>query len=303
MNPIKNLNLKLLQTFLLVAEHNNFRQAAELAHRSQSAISSQIKQLEEQLGVALFHRTTRRVRLTDEGLQLLGSAQRAIHEVELGLKRIREAADIRSGRISISCSPTIAASRLPRVLAAFEDDYPGVQVFVREAATTVVFENVRIGEADFGVAPFIKLSGFAFEPILDDDLYALVPKNLVRGSRSTITFKSLAAMPLLVLDATTALRATVEETMRRNGMAFSTKHEFNQVQTLISMARVGLGAAVLPKTVLPSAPDARVKILRIVAPTLTRRIGIITNRGQKLSPAAARLAQHLRELVGVESDE
>lgn len=303
MQPTMRVNLKLFQMFLLVAEHNSFRAAAERANRSQSAVSTQIKRLEAQLGVALFHRTTRNVRLTAEGELLLGCAHRAINEVELGLRRIEETVDIRHGRISLSCSPTIAATRLARILAAFEQDYPGVNVSVAEVASKVLFENVRCGAADFGVGPLIQSSDFAFEPILNDDIYAIVPKRLFPGVRSTISVEALAKMPLLLLDTASALRALIEETMKSRNLTIETRYQCTQAQTLISMAYAGLGAAVLPEIVLPKTPESSVQVVRIVAPKMTRQVAIITNRGQTLSPAAARLVEHFRQLIGVETDE
>src|SRR5690606_21728085 len=83
--PITKVNLKLLQSFMLVAEHKSFRAAADLTYRSQSAVSSQIKQLELQLGVPLFHRTTRSVRLTAAGEKLLTTTRRALREISFGL--------------------------------------------------------------------------------------------------------------------------------------------------------------------------------------------------------------------------
>jgi len=300
--PIMDVNLKLLQTFLLVAEYSSFRQAADRTHRSQSAVSTQIRQLELQLGVALFHRTTRRVRLTSEGEQLVGSAERALREVELGLRKIQEAVDMRRGRISLSCSPTITSTRLPRILAAFEEDFPGVGVFVREVTSTALFESVGRGEVDFAVGPLIHSSEFAFEPILDDELYALVPRRFIAASRSSITLEALSRIPLLLLDAATALRAVLDETMKNRNLTFTTKHQFSQAQTLIKMAAAGLGAAVLPRMVLPRTPDPAVQALRIIAPTMTRQVAIITARGQALSPAASRLAQLFRQLIGTDDD-
>ena len=95
-----NVNLKLMHIFLLVAEHNSFCRAAEVSNRSQSAVSKQIRQLELQLGVSLFHRTTRRVQLTREGELLLVCARRAVSELQTGLRQIKEAADIQRGGLS-----------------------------------------------------------------------------------------------------------------------------------------------------------------------------------------------------------
>jgi DNA-binding transcriptional LysR family regulator len=294
---LSNVNLKLLQAFLLVAEHSSFRLAADKSFRSSSAMSAQIKQLEQQLGVALFHRTTRNVRLTEEGQQLLECAKRALLEVESGLRKIQESADIRRGRVSLSCAPTIAATRLARVLAAFEKDYPGVEVYVRELNSEPLFESVRNRTVDFGIGPLVETAEFRFEALLDDPFYALVPKRLVTVAKDTISLAALTNLPLLVLNHATAVRGLLETAMRERNLNFSTRYEFTQAQSLISMASAGLGAAILPRVALPARIDAGTSVLRIVNPGLTRRIALITALGQALSPASLRLVELLKQLI------
>lgn len=296
-SSLSNVNLKLLHAFLLVGEHSSFRTAAEMSHRSTSAVSAQIRRLEDQLGVPLFHRTTRNVRLTVEGEQLLECARRALMEVDAGLRKIKESADVRRGRVSLSCSPTVAAIRLARVLAAFEKDHPGIEVLVRELTSEALFESIRRHEVDFGIGPVIDTSEFRFEPLLEDPLYALVPKRFVTTAKDTITLATLASLPLLVLSPATALRNMLEATLRERNLPFSTRYEFSQAQTLISMAGAGLGAAILPKVVLPPVIDERTHALRIVSPAMTREVALITLRGQSLSPASLRLAQLMKQLI------
>lgn len=295
---LPHVNLKLLHTFLLVGEHSSFRVAAERSFRSASAVSSQIRQLETQLGVALFHRTTRNVRLTAEGQQLLACAERALLELDGGLRTIREAADMRRGRVSFSCSPTIAETRLARVLAAFRQEYPGVEIRVRELTSKALFESIRRHEADFGIGPQVDTEEFQFDPILHEPLYALVPRTLIATRRETIAFATLASMPLLLLNHATALRHTVEAALKDRGVQLDTRYEFAQAQTLISMARSGLGAAILPRVALPEADDGLTYRLRIVSPALSRQVGIVTARGQALSPAPLRLVELIRHLIG-----
>ncbi|TDR93231.1 LysR family transcriptional regulator [Enterovirga rhinocerotis] len=293
---ISRVNLKLIQTFLLVADTASFRQAAEITHRSQSAVSTQIRQLEEQLGIALFHRTTRRVWLTSAGEQFLEAGRRALHEVESGLRRIQEEVDIRHGRIALACSPTVASTRLPAVLAAFMADYPSITVHVREITSQPLFESIRRGEVDFGIGPAVASPDFAFEPLVDDPLYAVVPRSMLRGRRATIDLSTLAELPLLLLDNATALRGLLERTMRERGLALTARYQFSQAPTLFAMSAAGLGVAILPEVVLPDAPHPDVRVLRIT-PTLLRQVSIITLRGQEMSPAAARLAQLCRAMI------
>ncbi len=302
-SSLSHVNLKLLQTFLMVGEYASFRIAAEKSFRSQSAVSAQIRQLEEQLGVPLFHRTTRSVRLTEEGQQLLDCAQRALMEVEQGLRKIRESADIRKGKVSMSCSPTIAETRLARALAAFEAEYPGIEVSVRELASEQIFESVRRREVDFGIGPQIETSEFHFEPLMDDPFYALVPKRLLTTDKDTIALSALAEMPLLVLNQATAMRNMIEEMMKEKRLRFSLRYEFTQAQTLISMATTGLGAAILPGVALPAKIDASTHALRIVNPTMSRRVAVITARGQALSPASLRLVELLKQLIPMPAEQ
>ncbi|MDH2238087.1 LysR substrate-binding domain-containing protein [Pigmentiphaga sp. GD03639] len=296
-DPISSVNLKLLHTFMLVGDSRSFRTAAGRAHRSGSAVSGQIRRLEEQLGVPLFHRTTRQVTLTREGEQLLQCVRRALQEVEGGLQAIQEAADVQRGRIALACAPTIAGAYLGDVLAAFQGRYPGIQVFVREITAAALFESVRQREVDFGISVMTGSPEFRFEPLLTDELVALVPRALLDGDRKTISLKALAAMPLLVLEQGTALRAIVEEAMAAQGLQLATRFQFMHSQTLISMATAGLGAAILPATALPRTLGAGVQKLRIVRPTLVRSMAIVTLPGHALSPAALKLVDMLRSIL------
>ena len=302
-SSLSHVNLKLLQTFLMVGEYASFRIAAEKSFRSQSAVSAQIRQLEEQLGVPLFHRTTRSVRLTEEGQQLLDCAQRALMEVEQGLRKIRESADVRKGKVSMSCSPTIAETRLARALAAFESEYPGIEVSVRELASEQIFESVRRREVDFGIGPQIDTSEFQFETLMDDPFYALVPKRLLDTDKDTISLSALAEMPLLVLNQATAMRNMIEEVMREKRLRFNLRYEFTQAQTLISMASTGLGVAILPGVALPARIDTGTHALRIVNPSMSRRVSVITARGQALSPASQRLVELLKQLIPLPAEQ
>lgn len=294
---LANVNLKLLQTFLLVADESSFRIAAEKSFRSASAVSAQIRQLESQLGVALFHRTTRNVCLTADGQQLLECAQRALREVESGLRKIQEAADIRCGRVSFSCSPTIAETRLARVLAAFEKEHPGIDVSVRELTSTALFDSVRKREVDFGIGPAIDTLEFNFDPVMEDTLFALVPKRFLQTAKDVIPLTTLATMPLLVLSRATALRGMLEDALRERNLSLTTRYEFSQAQTLISMSSAALGVAILPRVAVPSKVSASLHVLRIIEPELIRHVSVITLRGQMLSPASLRLVQLLKQLM------
>jgi DNA-binding transcriptional LysR family regulator len=294
-----NVNLKLMHTFLLVAEHSSFCRAAEVSNRSQSAVSMQIRQLELQLGVSLFHRTTRRVQLTREGELLLVCARRAVAELQTGLRQIKDAVDIQRGRLTLACVPTLAATRLPEILATFQKSYPGFTAHVRELTSTEMLDCIRRQDVDFGIGPRTPNAApeLHFEPILLDEMYALIPTSIDVVERETISLLELSHMPTLVLTGTSSMPGLLDKAQKAAGVTLNIKYEVQQVQTQIAMATAGLGAAILPRIAIPTRPDPRVRAVRIVDPPLVRELCVVTLRGQFLSPVAARFVETLQRLI------
>lgn len=294
-----NINFKLIGTFLSVAQNESFRKAAEETNRSLPAVSMQVKQLEEQLGVALFQRTTRKVTLTQEGEQLLISARKALAELEVGLSHIQHAADVQQGHLSFACVPTIASTRLPAILTAFAKKYPGISVHVRELANQDLLEAVRRREVDFAIGPVPDKKGeLEFAPIFVDDYCAMLPRGYQDNGRASISLRELSKLPLLKLSSSTAFRDHVDNALKANGLSHESNYEFMQVTTLVAMAEAGLGIALLPRVALPRRTP--LKVVRIIGPALSRTIAIVTIRGHSLSPAAARLVEMCNKLIAAE---
>jgi len=285
-----------LLTFVAVAETGGFRRAAEQLRRSQSAVSAQIRQLEDELGVPLFHRTTRRVSLTAEGERLLVRARRALAELQTGIRELRDEADLQRGRVVIGVPPTISSTRLPRIIAAFQARYPGISVQLREDFAADILERVRRDELDFAIAPAVEGShAFSFEPILTDAFHVVLPPGDPRGDRPRITLTAIADDPFLALPPATALRQALEQAWRGRGRALRPAFEVMHHLTLLAMVEAGLGVTVLPALCLPPAGSTDLVTAPLAAPALAREISLTTLRGQALSPAAAACAEMVRD--------
>lgn len=283
-------NLKAIQIFVVVAETCSFRKAAEILHRSQSAVSTQIKLLEEQIGVALFHRTTRRVQLTAEGEQLLGHAQRAVASLEMGLRQIKEAANIQFGNIAMGCVPSIAATVLPPVLAEFQRKRSGIHLELRELASAQLLETISKQEILFGIGPEVEqASDFDFMPITKEPIYALLPKAYWKIDQNSITLAELAPLPVILASSSAALRNTLNRELAMRGLEIKHSFEVIQVQTMLAFAQAGLGVAILPQIMIPQPLDETLQALPIVDPVLERNLCLITLKGNSLSPAAREL--------------
>lgn len=283
------ISFKVLTTFLAVAQHSSFRKAAEQTHLSLPAVSMQIKQLEERLGVALFQRTTRKVELTREGDQLLISTRKAMAELDAGFAQIQQAAKSQQGHLSLACVPTVASTRLPAVLTEFARRYPAISVRVRELAQPELLEAVRRREVDFGIGPQTEKQGeLDCRPVFVDEYIALMPPDHAAAAKASITLRELVRLPLLTLAASQFQRHLLQ-TFSQEGLAPNLNYEFTHVSTVIAMVEAGLGVAVLPGVAIPTL--TKMRALRIVRPVMTRTISILTIRGHSLSPSASRFAQ------------
>lgn len=278
-SEVAHVNLKLLHTFLLAAEQESFRKAADKSNRSPSAVSMQIRGLEEQIGVPLFRRTPQKVILTAEGRMLFDQVRHAMRDVQAGLDQLADAAQSRRRHIRIACAPTLASTRLPNILANFRVRYPRSLVDVRENSTASILDLLRNQEVEFGLAPSIPNMGeFVFEPILDDPLYACVPPALDDG-KERLGLADLVGQPCIMLSNSTAVRGTIDIALEALGITLDVQYEVQQATTAIALASSGLGVAILPKItlLLMSAPQFRA--VPITNSVVHRKIGLITARG------------------------
>ncbi|MFV0361109.1 LysR family transcriptional regulator [Tropicimonas sp.] len=298
-DSVNNINLKLLQTFLLVASARSFRAAAEQLSRSHSAISSQIKQLEQQLGVPLFERTTRSVRLTDEGRKLQEISSRALLDIQLGLRQLREVADFRQGSLTVATSPNLASIYLPAVLAGFVRDYPAVSVRMRELTTRDLFEALKQKEVDFALGPQREDAELSFVTVLTEPVFALVPPQFVEPDQTEITWRALARLPLLLPSNATSMRSLLDRMMREIGVVPEARYQFIQAETIVAMAEAGLGVAIQPASRLRKLGATQARILDLVEPRVSRKMALITRRDQVLSHTAQKFADRIiAELAG-----
>jgi DNA-binding transcriptional LysR family regulator len=295
---MSQVNFKLLHMFIAVAENSSFRQASEQLNRSQSAVSMQIKLLEDQIGVPLFHRTTRRVELTGEGQQLLAYARRALAEWDTGLREIREVVDIQRGTLSLACVPTIAATILPQALQSFQTSYPGINIHLHELAAEDLLDCIRRRDADFGIGPEIEgLAEFQFIPLFNDPIYALATQDFPFRKRTAVELAELSAYPILLNSRSAALRAMLDRALAVRDLQIKIKFEVVHTHTLTALAMAGLGVGILPKVALPQPLKKKMQALPISNPSLVRAVSIVALRGQSFSPAARALTSTIQKFM------
>ena len=175
-----------LRYFVHAARLGNFSRAAEAAHVSQPSLSVQIANLERDVGCVLFARRGRNVHLTDAGKALWEHAEKMLAQEEAARRAVREVAGLERGRLSVWTLPTPGQHLLPPLLGAFRRDYPGVEIFVREATPArAIAEAVSSGVADLGVVHLpCSTPGLNQHLLLREALALVVPEEHALCARS-----------------------------------------------------------------------------------------------------------------------
>ncbi|MCC6775997.1 MAG: LysR family transcriptional regulator [Hyphomicrobiales bacterium] len=279
-------SLTKLRTFAAVAEQGSFRKASTQLHLSQPALSAHIRDLEQSLGVPLFHRTTRKVQLTAEGERFLARTRRALDEIESGLLEIRDQAELQRGRVIIAAVPMIACHVVPKVLALFSQRHPLVKVQILDVIGQTMARQILDRDVDIGIGPSPERNDdLEFLPVLRDPLVAVFPEKHELAGKRGVRLDELAKLKLLTLATGTTVRSDLDQAFERQGLSLRPVFEVFQQYTLGGMVEAGLGIALLPAMSLSMLRTPRLRAVPIVDPEIVREVGLIQRRDQNHPPS------------------
>lgn len=194
------MELRHLRYFTALAECLNFTRAAERVHVTQSTLSHQIRQLEEEVGHELFDRIGRRVLLTEAGETFLGYASKALREVDQGLGELKRAAGALTGEVRIGATHTFNLGFVPECLAAFLARHPTVKISVEELAADAIAQRLLEGTLDVGIAYQPAEPGrLWFEPLYSEEMVLVVGAGHALASRRRVRMVELHRQPLVML--------------------------------------------------------------------------------------------------------
>ncbi|MFP8965216.1 LysR family transcriptional regulator [Pokkaliibacter sp. CJK22405] len=289
-------NHRQLKAFVLTAELTSFTQAARQVHLTQPALSYLIRKLEEELGVELFARNTRKVILTDAGELFLGHARRILADMENAITDTRNVKQLAQGQLSIAALPSVASALLPQTLAVFCKRFPRVQVRVRDGLAGQVHAWVEKGEVDVGITSLLEENrDLQFDPLQRDDLILLTPPRVVRPNASP--WKGLEAMPYIAMTPGSSARHYADLAMAQAQVSFTPAWELSFMSSAIAMVRARLGFALLPASSVDvfNLSDVTRLALNMQAP---RAIGLLRRKPVHTSPALEAFVRCSNELVG-----
>jgi DNA-binding transcriptional LysR family regulator len=240
------MELSSLRIFKTVAEEGGVTQAAARLHRVQSNVSARLTQLEESLGVTLFHRSGRRMLITPEGERLLAYTDQLLRladEAQASLRGKQEPA----GLLRIGSMETTAAARLPQVLGAFHRKHPGVDLVLDTGPTDYLVQAVLNHRVDLAlVAAPVERPELMQVPVFEEELVLLT--DAVHGP--VLTPADVSRRTLLGFRSGCAYRRRLERWFAEADVAPARVSEFGTFEAIIGCVAAGMGVAMMPKEVL-----------------------------------------------------
>ena len=292
------MDLRQLRYLVALAEELNFTRAAAAEHVAQPALSQQIRRLEDEVGIALVERTTRRVSLTEAGELLVVRARRILSELETAREEMDALRGVDVGQVSIGAIHTMGPIDLSLALARFHQQHPNVALTVREQQSEESAEMLRVDEIDLAflsVTERIESHELALHQLISEDLMVLLPRDHRLAGRDEVRMDDLTHEEFISFRQGTRLRELLSVAGRDAHFEPRVTLQSNEAQRIRTLVARGLGVAILPRSDA-LAPGVDVVVKPLAAPALRRDITLAWRAGRRLPPAAAAFLALAREM-------
>ena len=279
-----------LEAFLAVVREGSFSAAAKALYRTQPAISQTIKKLEDEIGRALFDRSSRRGELTDTGRVLADHAERLVNLRRGALAALDDMRQLKAGRLTMAANELTCLYLLP-ILHEYRRLYPDVHITVQRALASRVPAQVLDYGADFGMVTF-RPDTTALHSIVvyNDELAFVVPPSHPLARREKVSIRELAHESFVAHHVSSPYRQRVIDTFRKRRVELRMPVEMPTIDAIKKFVAMGNGVALLP-AITVEGELARRDLVRVQVPELAfdRKLRIIHRRDGTLSHAAQAL--------------
>lgn len=293
------INLHHLAVFHAVATEGSVSRGADKLLVSQPAVSKQVKDLEQSLGVKLLDRVPRGVRLTEAGTLLAGYARRIFAleaEVSTALSELHQ---LKRGRLAVGASTTIGIYLLPEIFARFRQRHPGVELHLEIGNTEGIQRQLAENALDLGLTEgFVEADELDAEVFYMDELVAIAPAHHPLLKARAVTAERLCREPFLLREPGSGTRAVVERALAKRKLTVKPIMSLGSTEAIKRAVASGVGVAIVSR--LTISLELQVKRLAVV-PLSDLRIGrplhLLRLRGKHQTRAATAFLEILRENV------
>jgi LysR family transcriptional regulator, transcription activator of glutamate synthase operon len=292
------MELRQLRYLVALADERHFTRAAAREHIAQPALSQQIRRLEQEVGLALVERTTRRVTVTEAGRVLVARARRILAEVEAATAEMQAFTGVRTGHVMVGTMHTMGPVDVSLALAVFHERHPGVELTVREQSSEELAEMLRDDELDLSflsVTERMESHGLRLHQLVSEELMVVLPQDHALAGRERVRMAELAEEQFISYREGARLRELLVFAARSAGFEPQVQLESNESERIRRLVARHMGVAILPRSDA-ERPGADVAVAPLIEPALSRDITLACREGRRLAPAAAEFLQLSKEL-------
>ena len=293
------MNLRDLKYLVALADHKHFGRAAAACYVSQPTLSTQIKKLEDELGVPLVERAPRKVMLTPAGRDAADRARRIVAEVEQMKEAARRSRDPESGTLRLGVFPTLGPYLLPHVVPELRERFPQLELLLVEEKSDVLLQRLREGKLDAALLALpLHDDQLHAEPLFEEPFVFAAPREHPLAAKGALSMSQLSDETLLLLEDGHCLRDQALDVCRMAGADERDGFRATSLETLRQMVAAGVGITLLPMlAVQPPVPaSADIVLLPFRGDAPFRQIGLVWRRSSAMGSLMQELAAELRQL-------
>ncbi|RMH87607.1 LysR family transcriptional regulator [Lysobacter pythonis] len=294
------MNLRDLKYLVALADHRHFGKAAEACFVSQPTLSTQIKKLEDELGVLLFERAPRKVMLTPIGREVVARAHTIMAEVDSMRDLTRRGQDPESGTLRLGAFPTLAPYFLPHAVPALQARFPRLELLLVEEKSDSLITQLREGRIDAALLALpVHDDQLHAETLFDEPFVLAVSESHPFAPHNAVTLADLDRHSLLLLEDGHCLRDQALNVCRLSGAQEKSGFRATSLETLRQMVAAGAGITLLPTLAVrpPIAQPEHLRLLPFSDEVPTRRIALVWRRSSTMAPLLGDIAITLRQLA------
>ena len=293
------MQIETLKIFCDLVETESFSQAAERNFVTQSAVSQQVRALEEKFRRRLLERVRgrREVKLTSAGEVFYRESRNVLAAYSLLQESMRELSSTVSGTVRVATVYSVGLHELPPVVRRFMELYPAAKIDLEYSRTTRIVRDVLSGAVDLGVVAFPeKRRGLVVITLRSDRLVLICPPTHPLAGRKKIKATDLQGQGFVLFERDIPTRRATDKILKSHNVTVSRVAEFDNIETIKRAVEVGMGCAIVPRaSVLDEQRSGQLAVVALHEPEWTRTIGIIHRSGRTLSIAARKFIELLKE--------
>lgn len=290
-------NLEYFKVFYYTAKLGSVTGAAGELSISQPAVSQSLKALERSLGVPLFQRASKGVRLTGEGQLLYSYVEKGYEQISLGVEKVKQLLNLELGQVHIGASDMALRFYLLPFLEEFHESHPGIKVIVANAPTPETLQLLQAGKIDFGVVstPFEHGSHICMEQVREIEDVFVAGRRFLPYKNKMLDFQDLEQLPMIFLEGCTSTRRFMDEYLLGNGVALQPEFELATSDMIVQFALRSLGVGcVVRDFAMQDLESGLLFELRFNKMIPKRQLCVVTSKKAILPRAASRLLEIMK---------